>query len=531
MNGTLAQQNLRDLLGLLALPALWVGRDAATVLQLMTEAAERVVRLDLTYVDVTLLPDQTSITTLRVDGRSANPDHTAEWQEALRAFERMPISSAASRHDTPIGSLRVMRLSMGYSAQRGSVWFGSTDAAFPTLMQSACLRAAASLAATGLQSARIEHERERASRAKDEFLAMLGHELRNPLAPIFSSLALIKRQSTEPLSRPLAVIERQARHLSRLVDDLLDVARITSGKVVLDEQLVELRSVLANALEAVSPLLDQRLQEVTTALPADSVHVTGDPTRLTQVFANLLNNASKYTQIKGQIRLEAQVEGRHVVVRVCDNGAGISAELMPRLFQIFEQGSSTIDRSGGGLGIGLALARNLVQMHGGTVTAASEGLGTGSIFTVTLPVSLWAAQTPGLAGAASPDREPDPCEGLRVMLVDDNVDAVETMAEILRYSGFNVATALHPVEALALAPSFEPEVAIVDIGLPGMDGYQLATELRRLVGTRPLRFMALSGYGMANDHERSAAAGFERHLVKPVDFDKLVALLSDSRSG
>ena len=522
-----AQRNLRDLLGLLTLPALWAGRDAATVLQLMTEAVERIVGLDMSYVDVQLMPEQAAIKKLRLSRGPASDEDVTAWESTLHEFRHMAISSAPRLYETPVGRLRVIRLSMGYSAQRGSVWFGSADPTFPLVTHLACLRAAATLAATGLQTARIEHERERASRAKDEFLAMLGHELRNPLAPIFTSLELIKRQSTEPLSRPHAVIERQARHLSRLVDDLLDVSRIAHGKIDLDKQLVDLRSILANALEAVAPLLDQRGHEVTTALPDVSGQVLGDATRLTQIFSNLLTNAAKYTPVNGKIWLETRVEGERVVVCIRDNGVGISAGLMPRLFHIFEQDGSTIDRSGGGLGIGLALVQNFVQLHGGTVKAASDGPGTGSSFTVTLPLSapIAHAPVPATVELQAPDKS-NGREALRVMLVDDNVDAIETMAEILRFSGFDVATALDPVEALALAESFKPEAAILDIGLPGMDGYQLAAELRRRLGTQPLRLMALSGYGLAQDYRQSANAGFERHLVKPVDCDELIALLS-----
>ena len=523
-----SRRSIRDLMGLLALPALWIGRDTETVLQLTTEAVERIVDLDMTYVDVNFPAEQLVFSRLRVRGITETAARLERWQDALHALRQMPLSSEASVQSTPIGALRVVRLSMGYTTQNGSIWFGSLEPAFPLLAQSASLRAAATLAAVGLQSSRSEHAREAASRAKDEFLAMLGHELRNPLAPIFTALELLKLQATGPLSPAHAIIERQARHLSRLVDDLLDVSRIARGKVELDSRRIDIRSIIVNAIEAVTPLMAQRFHTVTHALPDEPVFVVGDATRLTQIFVNLLTNSAKYTPNRGQIGVEALLTDERVSICIQDDGSGISAELLPRLFLIFEQGSHTIDRSGGGLGIGLALVQNFVRLHGGTVTAVSEGLGKGSKFTVSLPLAPKILPEPiqsQIELTTASVRAPP--KGLRVMLVDDNVDALETMAAMLRNSGFQVVTAMDPFQALILAASFEPNVAIVDIGLPGMDGRQLAAELRRRSGSQPLRLLALSGYGTADDLRRSAGAGFERHLVKPIDAVGLVTLLSD----
>ena len=530
VDASAAQRSIRDLMGLLALPALWIGRDMETVLQLTTEAIERIVDLDLTYVDVRFQGEQPAFTRLRVRGITKTAERLEVWQDALRGFRNMPLSSEAAMQATPLGALRVVRLSMGYTNQQGSIWFGSLDPAFPLPAQSASLRAAATLAAAGLRSARIEHAREVASRAKDEFLAMLGHELRNPLAPIFTALELLKLQATAPLSPAYAIIERQARHLSRLVDDLLDVSRIARGKVDLDERQLDLRSSIVNAVEAVTPLMTQRLHDVAIDLPNAPVFIMGDATRLTQIFVNLLTNSAKYTQNRGQIGIKATVHADGVSICVRDNGAGISTELLPRIFHLFEQGSRTIDRSGGGLGIGLALVQTFVRLHGGTVTAVSDGLGKGSKFTVTLPLAPHAMPAPIESQIAQPTKSVSALPGsLRVMLVDDNVDALETMAEFLRGSGFQVVTALDPFHALILAAAVKPDVAIVDIGLPGMDGRQLAAELRRQAGNTPLRLLALSGYGTAEDVRESVNAGFERHLVKPVDAKVLVALLSAGR--
>ena len=519
-------------MGLLALSAVWAGRDGATVLQLMTEAVERIVRLDMSYVNVPLVADQPPITALRIDGSAATEDDIPLWRDALSAWQNMPKRGAPVSHKTPAGTLRVIRLGMGYNSRDGSVWFGSTDIAFPTATQLAFLRAAVSLAATGLQAARIAHEREEASRAKDEFLAMLGHELRNPLAPIVTSLALIKRQSTEPLSRYHAIIERQVNHLSRLVDDLLDVSRITRGQVELKKENIQVRSILLRALESVAPLFEQRRHELAVDLADESAWVFGDMTRLTQVFANLLTNAAKYTDPNGKIWVTMRFEGHYVQVSVRDNGSGITAQLMPRLFSLFEQGKTTIERSAGGLGIGLALVKKFVELHGGTVVAASAGPGTGSEFTVRLPLATRVGE--GATSAIDPPRsdlQRQAPVGLRVMLVDDNADILESMEAILSDSGFDVATALDPIEALSVAAAFNPNIAILDLGLPGMDGYQLAAELRRRLPSRSLRLIALSGYGQTGDRQRSAAAGFERHLVKPIDFEDLIACLTTSDSS
>jgi signal transduction histidine kinase/ActR/RegA family two-component response regulator len=522
------QQSLRDLMSLLALPALWAGRDGAGVLQLMTQAVERIVEMDMSYVNVPLLPNESPVITLRLNGNTANDEQIRLWQSALDAWESMPINAPAISCETPLGTLRVIRLSMGYSAQQGSVWFGAAEADFPVVTQLAFLRAAASMAATGLQAARTDHEREQASRAKDEFLAMLGHELRNPLAPITTALALIKRQSKEPFDKYHTIIERQVAQLSRLVDDLLDVSRITRGKIELRLERLRIGSVLARAVEAVEPLIEQREHQLVLDVSDEGAQITGDMTRLTQVFVNLLTNAAKFTDPGGAIHVTAQVVQDHIQVSIADNGAGIGADLMPRLFSIFEQGRTTIERSKGGLGIGLALVKNLVELHGGSVAVVSRGSGMGAHFTVTLPLA-------GQAGEHIPLTQPiaqlplhAAHASVRVLLVDDNIDALESLQAYLIELGFNVAIACNPIQALNVAAEFNPNVAILDIGLPGMDGYQLAEELRHRQHERPLRLFALSGYGQLSDHQRSVAAGFEGHFVKPVALSDVLAALTNT---
>lgn len=523
-----AEQNLRDLMGLLALPALWAGREGSGVLQLMTQAIERIVELDVSYVNVPLYPHTLPIIGLRVRQREATVEEARAWQPTLDRWHTMPIGARAMRCETPAGMLQVVRMSMGYSASHGSVWFAAADPEFPVVTQLAFLRAAAALAATGLQSARASWERDQLSRAKDEFLAMLGHELRNPLAPITTALELVKRKRNKPFDKYHAIIERQVTHLSRLVEDLLDVSRITRGTIELRRETLRIGSVLARAIEAASPLVEQRRQTLSIDVADGGAQISGDMTRLTQSFGNLLTNAAKYTDVGGKIHVEARAGEGEIRVSVSDNGAGISAELMPRLFSIFEQGRTTIERSEGGLGIGLALVRNLVELHGGTVRAFSEGPGMGAEFVVTLPLAPQAAEPSHAASNPQHIHDDIPHAGVRVLLVDDNADGLASMEAFLLDVGFSVATALDPEQALAIAPGFDPVVVIRDIGPPGMDGYQLAEALRENLKTSSPRFFALSGYGQPGDRQRSALAGFERHFVKPVSLPELVVALSDS---
>lgn len=528
-DGESAEHALRDLMGLIALPALWAGRDGTAIVALTMQAIERIVPLDVCHVDVPLLPLTASLIQMRLRGRDVAPDELIAWREVIESWHQMPIGTGVSLSDTPLGPMRLIRLSMGFSSGQGSVWFGSMASSFPTLNQIALLRAATSQAATGIQAARAAHEREEANRAKDEFLAMLGHELRNPLAPITTALALMRRERGDVADRYQEIIERQVAHLSRLVEDLLDISRITRGKIELRRESLRISSVITRAIEAASPLVEQRNQRLTVALSDNGAQIYGDLTRLTQAFSNVLNNASKYTDAGGEIRVTALTTSGHVAISVKDNGVGISAELMPKLFQIFEQGLTTIDRSKGGLGIGLALVKNMVELHGGVVSAESDGPGKGSIFTITLPLAtraqLASKRATPLPSSASTAIQP----GLRVLLVDDNVDGLYSMQAFLQKLGFDVETALEPAQALKVAMRFKPHCAVLDIGLPGMDGYELAMALRALPENAELRLFALTGYGQFEDVKRAHAAGFERHFVKPIALVELIDALHEKR--
>jgi signal transduction histidine kinase/CheY-like chemotaxis protein len=368
---------------------------------------------------------------------------------------------------------------------------------------------------------------ESANRAKDEFLAMLGHELRNPLAPIVTALHLMKLRGGGAMEKERSVIERQVTHLTRLVDDLLDVSRITRGKIELDRQQVEAAEVIAKAIELSSPVLEQRQHHLVLSVASRGLAVHGDPTRLAQVFSNLLTNAAKYTPPGGHIKVAACCEAGRIVLSVKDDGIGIDPEVLPRVFELFVQERRTLERSEGGLGLGLAIVRNLVAMHGGTVAARSEGRGRGSEFVVELPAA--ARQDPlarnGTAGSSEPSLAPS---GRRILVVDDNADAAQLLAETLRAVGHVTRVAHDGPAALRIASEFRPDAALLDIGLPVMDGYELARRLREQLGD--VQLVAITGYGQAPDKERAIDAGFDEHLVKPVQFERLHAVLNERPS-
>ena len=361
-----------------------------------------------------------------------------------------------------------------------------------------------------------------ADRRKDEFLAMLSHELRSPLAPIKSAVDILslERVDADTSARATGIIGRQVNHLARLVDDLLDVARITRGKISLEIAPVELRSALTSAIETVRPMLESRHHETKLSLPAEALYVDGDAVRLSQVFANLLHNAAKFTEPGGRIRIEAERHGSRVEIHVSDNGAGIAPEVRSQVFDLFTQADHALDRSQGGLGIGLSLVKSIVALHGGEVWAESEGLGKGSRFTVRLPLGAAPA-----AARAGPTPNPRPRRVLRVLVVDDNADSVDAMAMLLESLGHRVETATRSDTALAKAAAWRPEVVLLDIGLPGMSGYDVARALRAMPFPAPPVLIAISGYGRDSDRALAREAGFDHHLVKPADPQALFAIL------
>jgi PAS domain S-box-containing protein len=373
--------------------------------------------------------------------------------------------------------------------------------------------------------AKAKQAAEVANFAKDEFLAMLGHELRNPLAPIVTALQIMRLRHGDEMVREREVIERQVAHLMGLVDDLLDVSRVTQGKIELRRQRLEMAEVVAAALEQAAPLIEKRHHRLEVDAPASGLLVEGDEKRLSQVITNLLTNAAKFTPDGGRIRVVARAEGDEVVVQVSDNGVGIEAETLSRVFDMFFQARTTFDRRHGGLGLGLAIVRNLVALHGGSVSVHSEGRDRGSEFEVRLPC---AKGTTPVADRA-PTVAERPSGGCDVLIVDDNEDAAESMAELLRLRGHRVATAYDAASALQLAASEHWDAAFLDLGLPGMNGYDLADALWSIPAHQKLPVFAISGYGRAEDRRKTAEAGFAGHLVKPVTAESLEDALNAQR--
>lgn len=361
-----------------------------------------------------------------------------------------------------------------------------------------------------------EAELRRASRAKDEFIAMLGHELRNPLAPIATTLQLMKLRAPDVLTRERGVIETQVQHLTGLVNDLLDVARIATGKVELDAERVDIGAIVAAAVETTQPAMESSRQTLHVHVE-EGLAVSGDRRRLVQVLVNLLGNAAKYSPPDRNVWLSAEAEDGQVVLRVRDEGQGISPDLLPRIFESFIQDERALDRSRGGLGLGLAIVRSLVLLHGGSVTAASDGAYKGSEFIVRLPL----LDRPHAAAAteldAPPAKTPALAERIKVLVVDDYAPAAENLALLLQEMGYRTAVANDGPAALQTMQTFNPQVALVDIGLPVIDGYEVAQTVRRTAGFEHLPLVAITGYGQASDRARAIAAGFNEHLVKPLD--------------
>jgi PAS domain S-box-containing protein len=370
---------------------------------------------------------------------------------------------------------------------------------------------------------------EQANRTKDEFLATLGHELRNPLAPIVTALQLTKLHTDRHPTRELQVIERQVQHLTRLVDDLLDVARIARGKLELQKQVIDVRAPIASGIEIASPLLEQKGHHFELKVPPHALLVNGDAPRLTQVFANVICNAAKYTDPGGHIAVLVSQRDQQIVIELRDDGIGLDQQLLPRIFDPFVQGAQSSERSRGGLGLGLGLVRALVELHGGQVEARSPGPGLGSTFTIWLPAVARAEASPELNGPLSTAFRSTSGK-LRILVVDDNDDARMLLADVLGELGHDVRVAGDGGAALEVIRDFRPEIGLLDIGLPGMDGYELATKLRPALPG--VRLIALSGYGQPADHARSQAAGFDRHLVKPVEVRRLLDAMAElSGSG
>jgi len=388
-----------------------------------------------------------------------------------------------------------------------------------------------SRASIALENSFLYREIQNSDRRKNEFLAMLAHELRNPLAPIRNAVHIIEQlQLGDPtLNWAAQIIGNQVTHIARIVDDLLDVARIARGKVELRSDIVALSSVVQHSLETSRPHIDARGQRLFVDLPAEPLSVRGDVVRLAQVLSNLLNNASKYTGVGGHIWLRAQSVNSEIVISVRDNGTGISAELLPDIFDLFRQGMQSIDRAQGGLGVGLTLVKQLVELHDGSVYAYSAGAGQGAEFTVRLPLCIAAESR--ASSPKSPRQHNRSPSASRVLIVDDQESSADSLRRIFEMKGFAAEVAYDGFSALQVATQFQPHVVILDIGLPAMDGFEIAQALKRIPVCSEVFLIALTGYGRAEDVQRALSVGFDVHLIKPVDISHLFSLISERQFG
>jgi PAS domain S-box-containing protein len=434
-------------------------------------------------------------------------DHLALLRElGLRSYLSVPLRSRAR-------TLGVLTCSMAGSGRT----YSASDLAIAEDL--------AHRAVIAIENASLLATLKEADSRKDEFLAMLAHELRNPLAPIRNAVQIFrgKAPATPELRWATEVIERQVHQMTRLVDDLLDVSRITRGKIELRKERVELAEVVNSAVEASRPLIEKWGHELTVEVPPQVIHVAADPTRLAQVLSNLLNNAAKYTDQGGRIWLTASRQGDDALIRVKDTGAGIPPEMLQRIFEMFTQVDHTLERSEGGLGIGLTLVKRLVEMHGGTVEARSDGPSQGSEFIVRLPVVGETERSP----TAADETIPAPA-ARRILVVDDNQDAADSLGMLLRMIGNEVHTAYDGLEAVGAAATFQPDVIVLDIGLPKLNGYEAARQIRAQQGGAERVLIALTGWGQEEDRLRSKEAGFDHHITKPVEFSTLKKLLAEA---
>ncbi|MEW7850865.1 ATP-binding protein [Massilia aurea] len=478
---------------------------------------------------------------VRCDDITLDPQHAALVAEdtplaqlRVRSYLAVPVVSQSGQvlgglflgHPSPnMFTERTERIVAGLAAQAA---VAMDNAHLYEIAQKSALERAALLQSERL--ARVQAER--LSHTKDEFLAMLAHELRNPLAPISSSASLLSMQfASEPrICQTSAIISRQVKHMSRLIDDLLDVSRVTRGLVKLKLATVDFRDVVSGALDQTRPLVLEKSHHVTVQLPETPVYVRGDQTRLVQSVANIVGNAAKYTPKAGTLAICLSADGGRMALEVRDNGSGMPPDLVPNVFDLFTQGARTLARSQGGLGLGLTLVKRLVDLHDGDVTAHSDGVGCGSTFTLRLPCLGTSARCDD-ADALPPDAEPVRAtlgRQLRVLIVDDNTDAADSLATLLQVQGHATAVDYDAASALRRARIERPDVMLIDIGLPDIDGYQLASSIRALPELAATVPVAVTGYGQAKDRERALDAGFAHHLVKPVDMTALVRILETS---
>jgi signal transduction histidine kinase len=516
------KRRFRDLVALSTLPAMWSGARPTRIAESL--AASLFTTLDPVYVYIGFTPvcGELDVGVVQTSRYQIDPALAASCGPAISAWARThdpdePMMATAPGTGERV---RVFTRPIGLEARLGVIGVALPPARTFGPLNDVVMNVAATQAAIAVENARLLHSLKEADRRKDEFLATLSHELRNPLAPLRNSLHLLRMAGLDPKSSAVQqMMERQVNHMVRLVDDLLEVSRISRGTLELRRERVELAAIVRSAVETSQPLIDEAGHRLTLQLPDEPVWIDGDLVRLSQLLANLLNNAAKYTSPGGEIALEASADAGWATISVRDNGAGIAPESLSRIFEMFSRGEAAQESWKGGLGIGLALARKLARMHGGDVVARSAGEGQGSEFTVRLPLSQPSA---GLA-AASPGAPPAVKMG--ILVVDDNVDAGESLAMILGLLGAQVRVAHNGYQAIEVLRIFPARVVLLDIGMPGIDGYETARRIRAQFPAHAPTIVALSGWGQEEDRVRAREAGIDHHLIKPAEIGALQALL------
>ncbi|HYE79093.1 MAG TPA: ATP-binding protein [bacterium] len=522
------RRSICDLVALSAMSAVWSRATAPEIATGLADLLTGALGLELCYLQLRAGNSTVPLEVARNRTGHLALDAITDLAPHLAPYLTLPAPPTAQVTTPDLANGQTLWLSVipiGFDADCGFLVAASADPSFPSLDDRMFLSVAANQAAVILERQRAEALLAESNSQKDVFLATLAHELRNPLAPLCTGLEMLALPDLEePIkAEVLGTMQRQAAFLVRLIDDLLDVSRITAGKLELRPTTVQVADVIRLAVEGVQPLLEEARHRLAILVPEEPIYLHADVTRLTQVISNLLNNSCKYMAQGGQIWVTAGVQDGRAQITVRDAGLGIPPEMLGSIFDMFTQVGGPLERTSGGLGLGLTLVRRLVEMHGGSVTAHSEGVGQGSEFVVTLPVAGQTGPQPAGDGQAAAGRGDETQR--RVLVVDDNRDAADVLALLLRAQGHEVQVAYDGLDALAVAPVFQPEVVFLDLGMPRLNGYETAVQLRSLCAGRPLTLVALTGWGQEEDKRRTTASGFDYHLVKPAHPDQLAQVL------
>lgn len=539
------RQITRDVIAISTLPAIWGGLHPEGVVRSLSTVLLNTLHLDLVYIRLDNSGANDAIETLRIKQHRVAEPYLDQVRTALAPFLKQFDANQTATIPDPFGdgSLLVNFIRFGVAGDTGLLVVGSRRADFPSEHDRVVLSVGANQAAVVIhrqrveQALRVSEEKYRAlfsemaktNKHLSEFLAVLAHELRNPLAPVLTGLEIIRMRpdSLETVLRVRDMIERQVNQMVVLINELLDIARVTNGKIEIKKKPVDLHSIISSAVEASLPMIETARHELSVKLGEKPLRLNADSTRIIQVIGNLLTNAAKYTPQCGKIKLIAEQDGDDAVISVNDNGIGIPLESLSSIFEMFSQVGRNMDHSQGGLGIGLALVRNLVSLHGGSVKVISDGPGKGSTFTVRLPLDKTMEQPdlgnhPSALGKTSR-------RTFRILVADDNTDAAQSLAALLRMYGHDVQIAENGTRALQLAKEFQAEVAFLDIGMPNMTGYEVARRLRKIDEMAAIRLVAVTGWGTDEDRALSKDAGFNIHLTKPVSPATVIKLIEELR--